>query len=274
LFYELSETEQQKYGIVQQAVSHLGRCHRTWRVEGSSATSDWKRNAGASTIVRRVPITVGPSNPPRVKTNLAIPCINTGPASLFLLPDVILYLEHGTYGGIAYDDFQVEQSFTTFIEGGSVPADATVVDQTWRYVNKSGGPDRRFSNNVQLPVVQYGVLVLASSHGLNIHLQTSNAQESAAFANCWRALPRRVAGVQEQSALGAPQTHSGPQEQAYKVLGLNPNASSGEVASAYRHLAQMYHPDKVAGLAPEFQALADRRMKEINAAYEAVKQRS
>jgi DnaJ-domain-containing protein 1 len=36
----------------------------------------------------------------------------------------------------------------------------------------------------------------------------------------------------------------------------------------------MYHPDKVAGLAPEFQALADRRMKEINAAYEAVKQRS
>jgi len=86
LFYELSETEEQKYGIVQQAVSHLGRCHRTWRVEGSSATSDWKRNAGTSTIVRRVPITVGPSNPPRVKTNLAIPSINTGPASLFFPP--------------------------------------------------------------------------------------------------------------------------------------------------------------------------------------------
>jgi hypothetical protein len=33
----------------------------------------------------------------------------------------------------------------------------------------------------------------------------------------------------------------------------------------------MYHPDKLAGLAPEFQALADRRMKEINAAHELLK---
>ena len=33
----------------------------------------------------------------------------------------------------------------------------------------------------------------------------------------------------------------------------------------------MYHPDKVAGLAPEFQALADTRMKEINAAYALLK---
>jgi DnaJ-domain-containing protein 1 len=29
----------------------------------------------------------------------------------------------------------------------------------------------------------------------------------------------------------------------------------------------MYHPDKVAGLGPEFGELAERRMKEINAAY-------
>jgi DnaJ-class molecular chaperone len=62
-----------------------------------------------------------------------------------------------------------------------------------------------------------------------------------------------------------------PDEQAFRVLGLNANASPGEISAAYRHLAQMYHPDKVAGLAPEFQILADKRMKEINAAYEALK---
>ena len=39
------------------------------------------------------------------------------------------------------------------------------------------------------------------------------------------------------------------------------------------HLAQMYHHDKVAGLAPEFQARDDKKMKEINAAYEALKRR-
>jgi DnaJ-class molecular chaperone len=55
------------------------------------------------------------------------------------------------------------------------------------------------------------------------------------------------------------------------MLGLNASASPGEISAAYHHLALMYHPDKVAGLAPEFQMLADKRMKEINAAYELLK---
>jgi DnaJ-class molecular chaperone len=50
-------------------------------------------------------------------------------------------------------------------------------------------------------------------------------------------------------------------------------ASQEEIAVAYRKLAQMNHPDKVAGLAPEFRGLAERRMHEINAAYAAVTQR-
>ena len=41
--------------------------------------------------------------------------------------------------------------------------------------------------------------------------------------------------------------------------------------SAYRKLVQQYHPDKVANLAPEFRELAERRMKEINAAYQRLK---
>jgi DnaJ-class molecular chaperone len=57
------------------------------------------------------------------------------------------------------------------------------------------------------------------------------------------------------------------------LLGLGNDASDAEVSAAYRRLAQMYHPDKVAGLATEFQALADKRMKEINAAYETLKRK-
>jgi DnaJ-domain-containing protein 1 len=36
-------------------------------------------------------------------------------------------------------------------------------------------------------------------------------------------------------------------------------------------LAQMYHPDKVAGLGHEFQELADKKMRELNAAYETLR---
>jgi DnaJ-class molecular chaperone len=55
---------------------------------------------------------------------------------------------------------------------------------------------------------------------------------------------------------------------------LRANASPAEIAAAYRNLARLYHPDKVAGLAPEFQALAEKRMKEINGAYESLKRRT
>jgi hypothetical protein len=185
---------------------------------------------------------------------------------------VILW-EQGTYGAIGYDDFRVEQTFTRFIEGERLPADATVVDRTWRYVNKGGGPDRRFNNNVQLPVAQYGVLVLSSSRGVNIHLNTSSAEVSVAFANCWGEVNSRVGTRPDRQSTAHTRTSMppGPEAQAFKILGLNANASPTEISLAYRHLAQMYHPDKVAGLAPEFSALAEQRMREINAAYALVR---
>lgn len=53
----------------------------------------------------------------------------------------------------------------------------------------------------------------------------------------------------------------------HEVLGVDASATRTEILEAYRELAQLYHPDKVATLAPEFQDLAEHRMKEINAAY-------
>lgn len=53
----------------------------------------------------------------------------------------------------------------------------------------------------------------------------------------------------------------------FKVLDVPEAATTDEIASAYHRLAQLYHPDKVANLAPEFQELAERRMKDLNEAY-------
>ena len=180
------------------------------------------------------------------------------------------------YGGIGYGDFHVGQGYTRFIEDEPVPSDATIVDHTWRYVNKNGSPDRRFNNNRQLPILQLGVLTLTSSTGLNIRLNTSNPQQSIAFSACWQRLSNPQKGYESQAhshpsqpSEPLPSTEAGI---ARSRLGVAENASPAEVSAAYHHLAQMYHPDKVAGLAPEFRALADTRMKEINAAYEVLKQ--
>lgn len=57
----------------------------------------------------------------------------------------------------------------------------------------------------------------------------------------------------------------------YEVLGLAISASREEIRIAYRKMASLYHPDKVAHLAPEFREMADRKMKEINTAYGSIK---
>lgn len=57
----------------------------------------------------------------------------------------------------------------------------------------------------------------------------------------------------------------------FKALGVTAKASQEEVRAAFREQAQRYHPDKVAHMAPEFREVAERRMKEINEAYEIIK---
>ena len=52
----------------------------------------------------------------------------------------------------------------------------------------------------------------------------------------------------------------------YEVLGVSRNASEEEITKAYRALAKKYHPD----LNPDSTEAADK-MKEVNAAYDAIK---
>ncbi len=60
----------------------------------------------------------------------------------------------------------------------------------------------------------------------------------------------------------------------YLMLGVARDASSEEVAEAYRALVQIYHPDRYVDAPPRVQAEAHKRMQALNAAYDAVRQSS
>jgi DnaJ-domain-containing protein 1 len=74
--------------------------------------------------------------------------------------------------------------------------------------------------------------------------------------------------IEALGALGSAEPDEGASP--YQVLGLKPGATREEIQSAYKVLAKQYHPDRVASLGEEFRLLAERRMKVINAAYQAL----
>ncbi len=57
----------------------------------------------------------------------------------------------------------------------------------------------------------------------------------------------------------------------YDTLEVIPTASPETIRAAYRSLISRYHPDKVAGLGPELQAVANARTKEINHAHDILR---
>ncbi|MGB5165135.1 MAG: co-chaperone DjlA [Woeseiaceae bacterium] len=60
---------------------------------------------------------------------------------------------------------------------------------------------------------------------------------------------------------------------AYKALGLTPQATPAEIKRAYRKLISENHPDKLAarGLPESMRPVAEERSRELNAAYDLIK---
>lgn len=87
------------------------------------------------------------------------------------------------------DSREIKLVFRTvrFIEEEPVPSDTQVVGQTWAKVNKDGGPDRRFRDNFQIPVVLYGALTFGSPSGLQEEYQFSNPALAERLSKAWNA---------------------------------------------------------------------------------------
>ena len=284
LIYDLSDSAKAQQEEVEGSLGHLGRAGAIWRLDSQSAITDWKRNAGAAYNVQRERISMRRSTPARVESNIVPLCLDLGKLKLFFLPDQVLYWQRETFASIDYGDLKVASASTRFIEESVQTSDSQQVGNTWRYVRKDGGPDRRFNNNRQLPIMLYGVVHATSAGGLNLVFHTSRPDSATSFQSTFQAVQlnraRHTLPEPATESIGQPSSrdHSAARTfpadiaKAMSVLGLQPGCTTDEIVAAYRHMAQMYHPDKTTGLGPELQKLADQRMKEINAAHQSVKQ--
>lgn len=91
-----------------------------------------------------------------------------------------------------------------------------------------------------------------------------------AFDHDWFSAPRRAEKRTSRQERQAESAGNADVDWAYRVFDLPETASDAEIDRAYRRLMSQYHPDRVAGAAPDLQKLAETKSREINAAYDRI----
>lgn len=147
---------------------------KLWWITQTSKVIDKKYSSGAASSVKRKNCKASTKPPFPFTTNSVAVCFKCGKEALLFLPDKLFVFQGMKIGAVNYSDVTTSVHGQRFVESESVPRDAQIVDYTWQYVNKSGGPDKRFQNNKKLPVCFYGEMEVRSASGINTDIMFSN----------------------------------------------------------------------------------------------------
>ena len=185
LFYEVHDATNGWFDTLNSQWRWLTESQKLWRVTQSGdvvGVQQFKRNSGAATLINSVDAVANTLGPKQLEANIAVPSVVAGNSALYFLPDRVLVRDGKTFSDTDYRDLRAFDTVTRFIEESAPPRDAVQVDTTWKFVNVKGGPDRRFNNNRQLPVMRYGRLILTTASGLNWIVQISRAEAAQPLA--------------------------------------------------------------------------------------------
>src|SRR5215218_7157075 len=285
----LDEETASRFASVREALEGLASSGRVWRLPDSAKLPKKGRVAPSP---ERNTARVGLLPTPGIKTDVPVWGIEVGEECIFFFPEGALIYREDRYDPLPYASLKVAFSSARFFEEEDLPDDATVVDRTWRFSRPDGSPDPRFKrDNVQIPIVLYGLLRISTPSGPKVRLEVSDRLAAAHFASTFGAKVSVEEPTEERTSQeehrraekdsGRSSSREGGEERrsaatlerearlatARRALGVAKGAGEEEISAAYRKLARTHHPDKVASLEPEVREYSEQRMKEINAAY-------
>jgi hypothetical protein len=290
----LSEEVASRFSSVREALEDLASSGRVWRLPDSARLP---KTGEVAPSPEREPARVGLLPTPGIKADVPIWGIEVGDERIFFFPEGALIYMDDRYDPLPYKSLKVVFSSGRFFEEEDLPDDATVVECTWRFSRADGSPDPRYKkDNVEIPVVLYGLLEISTPSGTKVRLEVSDRLAAARFARTFGAEVsmeeprekktghgeehRRADKDSERSSSkeGGEERRSAEMLErearlatARRALGVSKGAGLEEISAAYRKLARTHHPDKVANLKPEVREYSEQRMKEINAAYSELK---
>jgi hypothetical protein len=194
--FDLPENLKDSFGRVCDAVATLSQAQRIWDTISSKATDRHRERTTAFHSIERKPVTMSLGSCDLIQTSWKVPhLMNANGGEMFIYPAFILYhVSRNVFALVDIREANLDYSPSSFIEEEAVPTDSQLIGHTWKKANKDGSPDRRFANNYQIPIMEYGDIRITSKGGLNEEYLISNAVAAQGFAQAWAAfkdaLPR------------------------------------------------------------------------------------
>lgn len=181
------------------AFDAMRECGAVWSIDSTQRIDRVRARSSASTVVERHPVRLARGAHPLVATSeppLTVP-FQGGRSIAHFYPGFVLVAaqDKGDFALIDLRDLEIQPSEARFTESDTLPLDAIVIGKTWAKANKDGSRDRRFANNRELPIAQYGEVHLAGPGGLRETLMVSRTEPSIAFCAAARDLKRILATV-------------------------------------------------------------------------------
>ena len=173
----------ESYKSLQLAYTALSSCNSKWEIKSSVANTEAK--AYANTIVDKQAIYVmygDDFNFVRIDkdTNALHFKFKHGGMEFFIYPDFVIAAQSATnFDVIDIKNFAIEFKRQNFVETSNVllPKDAKLVRYTYKYVNKNGERDARYSDNPRYAVYEYGDLTF-KPYDLTMQFSNSEAVEN------------------------------------------------------------------------------------------------
>ena len=173
---------------------------RIWDTLSRKANDRVTERTAASESITREQVTFNRGQSDILSCVWEVPCLqNRTGGDMYLYPAFVLYrVTKDTFAVIDVQDVTMEHVPVQFIEREEIPADSPTIGHTWLKVNKNGTPDKRFRDNVQIPVVQYATLRLKSPTGLNEEYMLSAAPLCEKFVSDWTAFKKTFGPAKQQ----------------------------------------------------------------------------
>lgn len=188
LFYEPDQPTATLFEQLCKVHGEASKARKLRSVASTSRYADPKYSAGAGHGMQLGQARLLLGHAPGVVANVKVPILASGRTTLAFYPDRILAFQENAVGSIDYSNLSAVSSAIRYVENDSLAVDASVVDRTWQYVNKKGGPDRRFKNNRELPVCAFDQLTLSTLDGLDMRFVGSKQ-------GCFEGLAKALAAV-------------------------------------------------------------------------------